>query len=108
MNLILAVLASVTTYLRDCFTGLEKQEKLAVVKVATEFEDWVEYISGCRRLRNTASYISSMRREHHFLCFPEKIEQDIGVSMKHVKVHKKIDHHYFLYIFHQFYVSDIN
>ena len=51
MNLTLFVLVSVTTNLRDRFTGLEEQEELAVVEVATEFEDWVKYISGCNQAK---------------------------------------------------------
>ena len=50
-ELILFFFASVTTNLRDCFTGLGEQEELAVVKVATEFEDLAKYISGCSQAK---------------------------------------------------------
>ena len=51
MNLTLVVLVSVTTNLRDRFTGLEEPEELAVEEVATEFGDLVKYISGCNQAK---------------------------------------------------------
>ena len=51
MNLTVFVLFSVTANLRDRFTGLEEQEELVVVEVATEFEDWEKYILGCSQAK---------------------------------------------------------